>query len=110
MSSDGLDPVFKALADSTRRRLLDVLREGPRTVGDLAGQVEGMSRFGVRKHLEVLEGAGLVITRKEGRKRWKHLNALPLRRMYERWVSPYADVWATNLESLARHVERDDRA
>ncbi|MHC4977300.1 MAG: ArsR/SmtB family transcription factor [Planctomycetota bacterium] len=107
MSDDGLDLVFRALADPTRRRILDSLRERPRTVGELDALVTGMTRFGVRKHLGVLEEAGLVVTEKEGRKRWKHLNAMPLRRMYERWVSPYADMWATNLESLARHVERD---
>jgi DNA-binding transcriptional ArsR family regulator len=105
MRDDGLDLVFRALADPTRRGLLDALRNGPRTAGDLDRLVPGMTRFGVRKHLAVLEEAGLVITQKEGRKHWKHLNAQPLRKMYERWVSSYADLWSTNLEQLGRHVE-----
>lgn len=110
MSRDALDAVFKALADPTRRRILDLLREQPRTVGELsaafaAGRNGGLSRFAVTKHLGVLEDAGLVLTRKDGRRRWKHLNAAPLREMYERWVSPYADLWASSMSGVKRLAE-----
>lgn len=111
---DGLDIVFKALADPTRRRILDLLRAGPRTTGDLAGEFEsskarggrtGVSRFAVMKHLRVLERAGLVVVQRQGRERYNFLNAVPLRQMYERWVSAYADLWATALVNLKRIVE-----
>ena len=108
MRRDGLDPIFKALADPTRRGLLDLLRDEPRTVGDLAEAFPGLSRYAVMKHLRVLEDAGLGRTRKDGRKRWKHLDPAPLRRMYERWVSPYADLWAASLERVSRLAEEPD--
>lgn len=91
--------VFKALADPTRRQILDFLREKPRTTGELAARFE-QSRFGVMKHLGVLTEAGLVTVRREGRKRWNHLNAVPLREMYERWLGPYQELWASGLLRL----------
>ncbi len=102
---DSTDIVWRALADPTRRGLLDELRDGPRTTGDLVECVAGMTRFGVMKHLKVLEDAGLVIARKEGRQRWNHLNAVPLRMIYERWVSRYEDRWAGSLMNLKRRAE-----
>jgi DNA-binding transcriptional ArsR family regulator len=83
-----LTPVWKALADPTRRRLLDLLRARPRTTGELAARVP-LSRFAVMKHLGVLARARLVLVRRRGRERWNHLNAVPIRRIYERWLSPY---------------------
>ncbi|MFZ4573849.1 MAG: ArsR/SmtB family transcription factor [Phycisphaerales bacterium] len=106
---DTFDAVFGALADPTRRRILDELRKGPRTTGDLIACAPGLSRFAVMKHLKVLTGAGLVTVRPEGRKVWNYLNVIPLRRVYERWVSPFADLWATSLEGLKRTVEDDNR-
>jgi len=103
---ESMDGVWRALADPTRRALLDELRDGPRTTGDLVERVAGMSRFGVMKHLRVLEDAGLVIARKDGRQRWNHLNAVPLRRVYERWVSAYEDRWAGSLINLKQAAER----
>ncbi|GJM17840.1 MAG: hypothetical protein DHS20C14_00530 [Phycisphaeraceae bacterium] len=100
-----LDNVWRALADPTRRALLDELRDGPRTTGDLVACVPEMTRFGVMKHLTVLEDAGLLVSRKEGRTRWNHLNAVPLRRVYERWVSRYEDRWAGSLMNLKRRAE-----
>ncbi|MEQ8771178.1 MAG: metalloregulator ArsR/SmtB family transcription factor [Phycisphaerales bacterium] len=102
---DSADIVWRALADPTRRGLLDELRDGPRTTGELVDRVSGMTRFGVMKHLKVLEDAGLVISRKEGRQRWNHLNAVPLRMIYERWVSRYEDRWAGSLMNLKRRAE-----
>lgn len=102
---DALDKVFGALADPTRRRILDLLRDGGRTTGALAAAFPGLSRFGVMKHLRVLEEAGLVIAKREGRRRYNHLNAVPLRMMYERWVSRYADRWAAGLVELKKRIE-----
>jgi len=101
---DPLAPVFRALADPTRRRLLDLLAEGPRTTGDLCGRFR-TSRFAVMKHLAVLERAGLVSVRRRGRERWNHLNPVPLRAVQERWLSPLADRWAGALWGLKRTAE-----
>lgn len=105
IGADQMDRVFKALADPTRRALLDALRTGPKTTGELVASVGGMTRYGVMKHLGVLEESGLVTTRKEGRKKWNHLNAVPLRMIYERWVSKYEDQWAGSLIRLKQHAE-----
>ena len=102
--TDGLDSAFKALADPTRRRLLDLLRDGSRTTGDLCSRFD-TTRFAVMKHLSVLEAAGLVVVESRGRERWNALNAVPIRRIYERWISPYEQHWASSLTSLKRHVE-----
>lgn len=88
--------VWRALADPTRRALLDLLRSGPRTTGDLAAHFPA-TRFAVMKHLAVLEEAGLVVVRRRGRERWNHLNAVPLRQAYQRWMAPYAESWAAGL-------------
>ncbi len=105
--AQSLDDVWKALADPTRRRLLDLLKDRPQTTGDLCARFD-MSRYGVMKHLGILEEAGLIIVRREGRKRYNYLNAVPIRRIYERWVSKYAGVWASSLLALKRHVEKDE--
>jgi DNA-binding transcriptional ArsR family regulator/uncharacterized protein YndB with AHSA1/START domain len=100
---DTLNPIWKALSDPTRRAMLDSLRERPRTTGELATAVEasfGLSRFAVMKHLGILEEAGLVVARRKGRERWNYLNAVPLRRIYERWVSEYASEWASSMLRL----------
>ncbi len=106
---DDLDNVWKALSDPTRRAVLDLLRLGPRTTGDLAGAFPGLTRYAVMKHLGVLESAGLLLVRREGRKRWNHLNAVPLRRVYERWVSQYEDAWAGSLVRLKHAAELGER-
>jgi DNA-binding transcriptional ArsR family regulator len=104
-----MDEVFKALADPTRRELLDRLfgRDG-QTLGELE---EGMSmtRFGVMKHLKVLEEAGLLTTRKRGREKLHFLNPVPIRLVYERWVSKYAEPWASALSELKTEIEEEDR-
>lgn len=105
---DSLDIVWRALSDPTRRRVLDLLRDGARTTGDLAASFPELTRYAVMKHLGVLVEAGLVVGRKEGRKRWNHLNAVPLRQIYERWVCRYEDLWAGSLLSLKRVVEGRD--
>lgn len=102
---DDLDAVWKALSDHTRRQILDFLRDGPRTTTEIVARFTHLSRFGVMKHLEVLRGAGLVITHNEGRRRLNALNAVPIRQIYERWVSGYQDLWASQLTGLKRMLE-----
>lgn len=104
---DDLDPVWKALADPTRRAILDLLRRNPRTTTEIVEQVPGLSRFGVMKHLVVLRDAGLVQTREEGRNVINSLNVIPIRMIYERWVSDYQDQWARRLTGLKRSIERE---
>lgn len=91
------DAVWKALADETRRAILDQLRDGPKTTGALVGCFPHLSRFAVMKHLEILCEAGLVNTRREGRQRFSSLNAAPLRAVVERWIGKYDGFWANTL-------------
>jgi uncharacterized protein YndB with AHSA1/START domain/DNA-binding transcriptional ArsR family regulator len=99
------DLVFKALADPTRRLLLDRLfaRDG-RTLWDLAATVE-MTRFGVMKHLRVLEDAGLVVTRRSGREKLHFLNAVPVRLIHDRWIDKYTERLVSALTSLKAELE-----
>ncbi|HET8815089.1 MAG TPA: metalloregulator ArsR/SmtB family transcription factor [Solirubrobacterales bacterium] len=101
-----MDEVFKALADPTRRELLDRLfrRDGQ----SLSALEEGvpMSRFGVMKHLRVLEEAGLVTTQKRGREKLHFLNPVPIRLIHDRWVGKYAEPWASALSELKQEMER----
>ena len=103
--SESEEAVWRALANPTRRRVLDLLREGPRTTGQLATEFEGLTRFAVMQHLRVLTDAGLVVVRRSGRERFNHLNAVPVREIYERWVSRFAEREANALLALRRHVE-----
>ena len=100
-----LDRVWRALADPTRRAILDELRGGPQTTTEIVGRVPGLTRFGVMKHLSVLRGAGLVQTREEGRTVLNSLNVIPIRLIYERWVSDYQDLWARQWMRLRRSAE-----
>ena len=99
------DPVFKALADPTRRLLLDRLfeRDG-RTLTELESQLE-MTRFGVMKHLKVLEGAGLVVSRKRGREKLHFLNPVPIRQIHDRWISKYREREVSALLDLKTSLE-----
>ncbi|MCM3702929.1 metalloregulator ArsR/SmtB family transcription factor [Paenibacillus macerans] len=99
--------IFKALADPSRRKLLDLLHASDgRTLNDLCAPLD-MSRFGVMKHLNVLEAAGLITTRKVGREKLHYLNAVPIRQIYERWVSKYAEPWTIGLTSLQHELESE---
>jgi DNA-binding transcriptional ArsR family regulator len=104
---EDLDHVWRALAEPTRRALLDLLRDGPRTTGQLVECFPALTRFAVMKHLNVLEDAGLLIVKRSGRERWNYLNAVPIRQIYERWMGPYAEQWSCSLLRLKEHVERD---
>jgi DNA-binding transcriptional ArsR family regulator len=99
------DRVFKALADPTRRHLLDRLfeRDG-RTLGELESELE-MTRFGVMKHLRVLEEAGLVTTRRAGREKHHFLNPLPIRLIHDRWIDKYTERQVSALVELKTRLE-----
>jgi uncharacterized protein YndB with AHSA1/START domain len=100
-----MDEVFRALADPTRRSLLDELfREDGQTLGALERRLP-MTRFGVMKHLKVLEEAGLVVTRRRGREKLHFLNPVPIRLVHDRWVSKYAEPWAATLTGLKHRLE-----
>jgi uncharacterized protein YndB with AHSA1/START domain len=101
----GVDEVFRALADPTRRSLLDELfREDGQTLSALEGRLP-MSRFGVMKHLKQLEEAHLVVTRRRGREKLHFLNPVPIRVVHDRWVSKYAEPWAAGLSGLKSQLE-----
>jgi DNA-binding transcriptional ArsR family regulator len=103
-----VDEVFKALADPTRRELLDELhRRDGQSLGALGARLP-MSRFGVMKHLKVLEAAGLVTTTRRGREKLHFLNPVPIQLIHDRWVSKYAQPWASALSELKREIEEDD--
>ena len=104
---DDLDPVWKALADPTRRGILDLLRERPRTTTEIVEAFPDLTRFGVMKHIRVLREADLVQTRESGRKRVNSLNAVPIRRIYERWVSRFEELWADHLLRLKELSEAE---
>jgi DNA-binding transcriptional ArsR family regulator len=104
---EDLDPVWKALSDPTRRAILDLVRQGPRRTTEIVDAFPHLSRFGVMKHIDVLREAGLINTRDEGRQRVNSLNAVPIRQIYERWVSRYEGFWADRLLRLQEDVEAD---
>ena len=99
------DRVFKALADPTRRFLLDLLfaRDG-RTLSELEGEL-AMTRFGVMKHLRVLEDAGLVVTRRSGREKLHFLNPVPIRLIHDRWIDKYTERRVSALVDLKNELE-----
>jgi uncharacterized protein YndB with AHSA1/START domain/DNA-binding transcriptional ArsR family regulator len=100
-----VDLVFKALADSTRRSLLDELfRRDGQTLSELEERFD-MTRFGVMKHLKLLEEAGLVVTRRNGRQKLHFLNPVPIRLVHDRWVSKYAEPWTEALSDLKHRLE-----
>jgi uncharacterized protein YndB with AHSA1/START domain len=104
-----MDAVFKALADPTRRKLLDRLyQEDGQTLSSLVRRLP-MTRIGVMKHLRVLEDAGLVKTRRRGREKLHFLNPVPIRLVHDRWVSKYAEPWAATLTGLKRRLEEEEQ-
>jgi DNA-binding transcriptional ArsR family regulator len=105
---DGLALVWRALANATRRRMLDLLKEGPLTTGALAERFPELSRFAVMQHLRVLEEGDLVVPVRDGRSRYNYLNPVPIQRIYDRWVSDYMQPWTDALTSLKHGLERAD--
>ncbi len=108
--TDSMDQVWKALADPTRREILDLLRDGPRQTTDIVERFPNLSRFGVMKHLDVLREAGLVNTRSEGRRRINSLNVAPIRQILERWISKYEAYWTNTLLRVKEAAEDEEVA
>ena len=104
---ESLDQVWKALSDPTRRTILDVLRDRPRTTTEIVERFSQLSRFGVMKHLEVLRQAQLVSTREAGRQRVNSLNVVPIRQIYERWVGPFQELWSGELLGIKDMAETE---
>lgn len=104
-----MDEVFKALADPARRTLLDELfKQDGQTLLELQQLLPTMTRFGVMKHLKVLEEARLVVTRKSGREKLHFLNAVPIRLIHDRWVNKFTEPWVTALSDLKRNLEDEN--
>src|SRR5688500_11341916 len=105
MSRASEERVFKALADGRRRKILDLLKSDGRTTGELCSRFPELDRCTVMQHLAILERAGLIIVRREGRLRWNYLKPLPIKEIYDRWISPYASGAVELLARLKRDVE-----
>lgn len=106
---DDLEDVWRALSNPTRRSILDLLRAGPRTTGDLADAFPDLSRFAIMQHLGVLGEAELVIARRDGRRRYNYLNPVPIQQIHDRWVSRYTRPWAEALVGLRDELESEAR-
>jgi DNA-binding transcriptional ArsR family regulator len=98
---------YSALAEPHRRQILDLLRNGERSVGDLVASLK-LSQPGVSKHLKVLRDAGLVNVRPEGKRRWYGLRAQPLAEV-DVWLEPYRAYWSSRLDALEQHLEENPR-
>ena len=103
-NTDQDDSIWRALADPTRRRILDLLRERSRTTGELATEFP-VTRFAVMKHLAVLVDAGLVLAERRGRERFNHLNTVPIQAIYRRWIRPFEKHPADRLLRLKERLE-----
>lgn len=102
---DNQDRVFRALGHATRREILDLLRRVPRTTGELCAAFPRLDRCTVMQHLGVLERAGLVVVRIEGRQRWNVLNVMPIKEIHDRWIGPYAAGAVGLLARLKQELE-----
>lgn len=107
---EDLDPVWKALANPIRRRMLDLLRDGPLTTSELSDRFPDLSRFAVMQHLRVLVDSDLAVARRSGRRRYNHLNPVPIQRIHDRWVSRYRRHWAEALVDLKTELEANNMA
>lgn len=105
MKKSSENSVWDALANENRRQILDLLKEKPRTTGEIAIKLKGLDRCTVMLHLNVLTEAGLVIVKREGKFRWNYLNVEPIQRIYERWLSTYAQPAAALLTRLKDDLE-----
>jgi len=104
------DVIFKALADRRRREILDLIKDAPKTTGDLCAHFTEVDRCTVMQHLGVLERAELVIVKREGRHRWNYLNSVPIREIYDRWINKYASHAIEVLTQLKHDLEPDSTA
>ena len=106
-TEDKFDALFKALGHRARRRILDLIKDGPQTTGTLCATLTDLDRCTVMQHLSVLEKAGLVVVERRGRERWNHLDALPIHDVQNRWIGPYAAQAITMLGDLERLGKTD---
>ena len=104
-NSDALDAVFKALANPVRRRLLDALKDRALTTGQLCEVEADLDRCTVMQHLKALEAADLILVRREGRERWNHLNAEPIKAVHDRWLASYTRGAVSKLAALKAGLE-----
>jgi DNA-binding transcriptional ArsR family regulator len=102
-ASDNL--IWDALANENRRQIIDLLKEKPRTTGEIALKLKELDRCTVMLHLNVLTKAGLIIVKREGKFRWNYLDVTPIQKIYERWLSPYAQPAAALLARLKDDLE-----
>jgi len=102
---DKYDLIFKALGDSRRREMLDLLKDRARTTGELCERFRKLNRCTVMQHLRVLEKADLVIVKREGRLRWNYINPLPIKELHDRWIGSYADSAVDLLARMKREIE-----
>lgn len=104
---DRQDAVFKALADGRRREMLDLLRDGPKTTGELCGHFDSLDRCTVMQHLRVLEAADLILVKRQGRQRWNYIHPIPIKEIYDRWISRYAVGAVDLLARMKRQMEEE---
>lgn len=104
------DLIFKALSDSRRRQILDLLKDEPQTTGDICDHFKTLDRCTVMQHLGVLEKAGLVIVRKKGRYRWNYLDSVPIREIYDRWINQYASPSVEILTALKHDLDDNGKS
>ncbi len=108
MKTTAADKVFRALADPSRRRILDLVKASPGvTVSELAGSFD-FTRYAVMKHLRILEDVGLIVPRRAGKTKELYLNAIPIQTIYDRWISRYSALWASQLTSLKYKLEKEE--
>ena len=104
------DLVYRALADARRREILDLLRDRPRTTGEICDCFKKIDRCTVMQHLGVLERAGLVIAKRKGRYRWNYIDVVPIREIYDRWINKYASPSVELLTKLKTDVEANEKS
>jgi DNA-binding transcriptional ArsR family regulator len=100
--------IWKALGSPHRRALLDALKNGPQTTSALCKFLPELSRYAVMQHLGVLERAGVVLVRRDGRERWNELNAVPIQRELERWLNVFQQASASQLLAFERHLDKEE--
>jgi len=101
------DRIFRALSDGRRRQILDLLKDEPKTTGSICDHFEELDRCTVMQHLGVLEKAGLIIVKKEGRFRWNYLDVVPIREIYDRWINQYASPSVELLTRMKSDIESE---
>ncbi|MCA9740202.1 MAG: helix-turn-helix transcriptional regulator [Deferribacteres bacterium] len=105
MNQNNKNLTWKALADPTRRAILDLLKASPRTTGELCEHFSVLSRCAVMKHLDILHDAELILIKRDGRFRWNFINTAPIQEIYDRWICRYTAPHAASLTNLKAHVE-----